>query len=356
MAEESSGQEKTEQPTSRRLSEARKKGDVAKSMEVSSAAVLLASLLTLYMLGSYMLEGFYTIMRHYLGGIHTIEIIPANITMLTREGMILSGTIVAPLMVVIVIVAILANTSQFGILFTTEKITPKIEKIDPIKGISNMFSKQTAAQTVKSILKVFLIGYVAYYEIRKAYPAILPLMDQSPEQILLFMTRTAFWLFLKAALVIVVLAAADYAFQKWQFLEKMKMTKQEVKEEAKQTEGDPHVKGRIRSIQMEMARKRMMTEVPTADVVITNPTHLAIALKYDAMTMGAPMVVAKGAGVFAHRIREIATENDVPVIEDKPLARALYKTTELNETIPENLFQAVAEILAYVYNLKRKSA
>ncbi|MBU0729191.1 MAG: flagellar biosynthesis protein FlhB [Proteobacteria bacterium] len=356
MAEESSGQEKTEEPTSRRLSEARKKGDVAKSQEVPSAAVLLASLLTFYLTGNYMLERCYIIMRHYLGNLHSINIIPGNMTGLLKQSLIFSGMVMLPLMIVIVVVALLANYAQIGFLFTTEKITPKLEKIDPIKGISNLFSKQMVAQTVKSIAKLLLIGYVAYTEIKKAQPAIVPLMDQEPLQILLFMARTSFWIFLKSALAIAVLAAADYAFQRWHFMEKMKMTKQEIKEEAKQTEGDPYVKGRIRAIQMEMARRRMMQEVPTADVVITNPTHLSVALKYNVLTMTAPMVVAKGAGVIAFRIREIAQENGIPIIEDKPLARALYKTTDLNETVPENLFHAVAEILAYVYNLKRKSA
>lgn len=169
------------------------------------------------------------------------------------------------------------------------------------------------------------------------------------------MCRTAFWIFLKSALFIALLAAIDYVFQKRQFTEKMKMTKQEIKEEAKSTEGDPQVKGRIRSIQMEMARKRMMSEVPSADVVITNPTHLAIALKYDALAMTAPMVVAKGAGVVALKIKETAKEHGVTIVEDKQLARALYKTAEIDETIPENLFQAVAETLAYVYSVKNKT-
>jgi flagellar biosynthetic protein FlhB len=219
-----------------------------------------------------------------------------------------------------------------------------------------MFSMQTLANTVKSISKLLIVGFVSYSEIKKNMNGLLPLMDQEPYSILVFYARVSFWIFLKAALIIAVLAAFDYAFQRWQFLKKMKMTKQEVKEEAKMTEGDPHVKGRIRSIQMEMARKRMMAEVPKADVVITNPTRLAIALSYDPATMIAPTVIAKGAGVIAQRIKEIAGEHKIPIIEDKPLAQALYKYVAIDEQIPENLFQAVAEILAYVYGLKKKSA
>ncbi|MCK5227322.1 MAG: flagellar biosynthesis protein FlhB [Desulfobulbaceae bacterium] len=356
MAEESSGQEKTEEPTSRRLAEARKKGDVAKSMEVPSAAVLLAALITIYALSGYMVENCSTLMRHYLGNLHTVEIIPDNMVMMVREGMFFSMKLVGPVMAVVILVALLANYAQVGVLFSTEKLAPKLSKIDPIQGVAKMFSMQTLANTVKSIAKVMIIGYVAYSEVLDVLPEIPPLMDQSPGQIMTFIGRVSFWIFLKSVLVIVILAAFDYVFQKWQFMKKMKMTKQEVKEEAKQTEGDPQVKGRIRAIQMEMARRRMMEEVPSADVVITNPTRLSIALKYDSASMTSPTIVAKGAGVIAQRIREIAMEHNVPLVEDKPLAQALYKTVEVGETVPENLYQAVAEVLAYVYSQKRKAA
>lgn len=356
MADESGGQEKTEAPTPRRLQEAREKGDVAKSMEVPSAAVLLAGLLTLYFSSTYMLDRCAVILKHYLGHLHTIDIMPANMFFFTRESIMLFAMVLGPLMAVILFTALAANYAQVGVLFTTEKISPKFDKINPIQGFKNLFSKQTMANIVKSIGKLLVIGYVSFAEIHKVLPQMLPLMDQPPVSILAFMARVAFWIFLKSALIIAVLAAADYAFQRWQFMEKMKMTKQELKDEAKQTEGDPYVKGRIRSIQMEMARQRMMAEVPTADVIITNPTRLAVALKYDSTTMGAPVVVAKGAGVIAKRIKEIAREHGIPLVEDKPLAQALFKHVELNEIIPENLFQAVAEVLAYVYGLKQKTA
>src|SRR3989339_1344738 len=301
MADESSGQEKSEAPTSRRLQEARKKGDVAKSMEVPSAAVLLTGLLTLYYTSDFMLGRLLLLLRYYLGNLHTFQIIPGNMPMLTRESMLETGLIVAPVMGVIFITALAANYAQVGILFTTEKLAPKFDKIDPIQGFARLFSKQTLANVVKSVGKLLIIGYVSYTEIKKALPGILPLMDQEPVLILSFMAKIAFWIFLKAALIIALLAAIDYAFQRWQFMEKMKMTKQEIKDEAKQTEGDPHVKGRIRSIQMQMARQRMMQRCPRADVVITNPTRLAIALRYDALAMAAPMVLAKGAGVIAQK-------------------------------------------------------
>jgi len=356
MADESSGQEKSEAPTSRRIQEARKKGDVAKSMEVPSAAVLLAGLLTLYYASDYMLGQFFLLLRYYLGNLHAISITPNNMTVLTRETMLQSALLLAPVMGAIFVTALAANYAQVGFLFTTEKLAPKFDKIDPIQGFARLFSKQTLANVVKSVAKLVIIGYVSYAEVMKALPSILPLMDQEPMPILAFMSRVAFWIFLKSALIIAVLAAVDYAFQRWQFMEKMKMTKQEIKDEAKQTEGDPHVKGRIRAIQMQMARQRMMSEVPKADVVITNPTRLAIALRYDALAMAAPTVLAKGAGVIAQKIREIAEEHGIPLVEDKPLAQALYKSVDLGEPIPENLFQTVAEVLAYVYNVKRKRA
>lgn len=356
MAEEQSGQEKTEEPTSRRLQDARKKGDVAKSMEIPSAAVLLLGLLTIYLLSGFLLENFLNLLRHYLTQLHTINIIPGNMAAITIESMYHVAILTGPLMLVLLITALVANYAQVGFLFTTEKMEPTLDKIDPIKGFGRILSMQTLANTIKSIAKLIIVGYVAYHEIMKNLEGILPLMDQEPYAILVFYAKVSFWIFLKTALIIAVLAALDYAFQRWQFMKKMKMTKQEVKEEAKMTEGDPHVKGRIRSIQMQMARKRMMTEVPKADVIITNPTHLAIALAYDNKTMRAPTVLAKGAGVIAGKIKEVAKEHGIPIIEDKPLAQSLYKAVEINEQIPENLFQAVAEILAYVYGLKKKSA
>ena len=356
MADEAGGQEKTEDPTDRRLQDARQKGDVLKSMEIPSAAVLLCGLLALYAMKGYIFEHLLMNLRHYLSQLHLITINKDNMTSITMDAMYFFAVMVGPVMLIIVLAALIANYAQVGVLFTTEKMVPKYEKIDPLKGIQRMFSMQTVANTIKSILKIVVIGWVAYIEVKKNMNGLLPLMDQQPMAIFIFYARVSFWIFLKAALLIAFLAFLDWLFQRWQFMKKMKMSKQEVKEEAKMTDGDPHVKGRIRSIQMEMARKRMMADVPDADVVITNPTRLAIAIKYDNATMVAPQVVAKGAGVVAHRIKEIARKNQVTLVEDKPLARALYKSVEIGEEIPANLFQAVAEILAHVYNLRNKAA
>ncbi|MDD5758833.1 MAG: flagellar biosynthesis protein FlhB [Desulfobulbaceae bacterium] len=354
MADESSGQEKTEEPTSRRLQEARDKGDVSKSIEVPSAAVLLASLMALYLSRDVIMRILMQFTAHYLANADTIELLPGTMFSLTREGMIAMAMVSGPVLVAVFLTALVANYAQVGVIFTTEKIMPDFTKIDPIAGFGRKFSMQSLADLIKSLLKIGLIGYVAFSEAYKALPDFMPLMDKEPYQIMAFAGRTAFWIFLKCALVVTILAAIDYSFQRWQFMKKMKMTKQELKEEAKMTEGDPQVKGRIRSLQMQMARQRMMSEVPKADVVITNPTRLAIALRYESASMAAPQVVAKGAGVIAQRIREIAAENSVPLVENKPLAQALYKAVALNGSIPDDLFQAVAEILAYVFGTRKK--
>ncbi len=353
MADESSGQEKTEDPTDRRLLEARNKGDVLKSMEIPSAAVLIAGLMGLYLMRGYIYSNLLNIMRHYFSQLHTMSVVPANMLHITLDAMYFFGLILIPIMGLIFITAALANYAQVGVLFTTEKIMPKYEKIDPIKGLARMFSMQTLNNTLKSIAKITVITWAAYTIVKAHINELLPLMHQEPISIFIFYCKISFFIFLKAAIVIAVLAVIDWVFQRWQFMKKMKMTKQEMKEEAKTTEGDPHVKGRIRSIQMEMARKRMMADVPDADVIITNPTRLAIAIKYDAASMIAPIVVAKGAGVIAHKIKEVATDNGIPLVEDKPLARALYGAVEIGDQIPAELFQAVAEILAHVYGLKK---
>lgn len=353
MGDESSGQEKTEDPTERRLAEARKKGDILKSTEIPSAAVLIAGLMGLYLMRGYIYTTLLAIMRHYFSQLHVISIVPANMLHITIDAMYFFALILGPLMGLIFITAALANYAQVGVMFTTEKIMPKYEKIDPIKGISRMFSIQTINNTLKSIAKISVITWAAYTVIKQHLNELLPLMNQEPLSIFIFYCQIAFLIFLKAAIVIAFLAVLDWLFQRWQFMKKMRMTKQEMKEEAKTTEGDPHVKGRIRSIQMEMARKRMMADVPDADVIITNPTRLAIGIKYDSASMVAPIVVAKGAGMIAHKIKEVAKENNVPLVEDKPLARAIYAAVEIGDEIPAELFQAVAEILAHIYGLKR---
>jgi len=352
MADQSS--DKTEQPTPKRLEDARKKGNVAKSMEINSAFILLGGTLTLFFISGYMFQNFSLFMRHVFSSLMTYQIAQDSIRSYAISLIAISLKLIAPLMLAILVIGILSNIGQVGFLFTLEPVIPNPEKINPIKGFQRIFSMRSVEELVKGILKIAIIGYVMYRVIKGHYHDYFLLMDQGTGQIISFMMKVIFQMAIWASLILVVLAAADFAFQKWNYLKDMRMTKQEVKEEMKEYEGDPQVKGRIRSLQREMARKRMMADVPKADVVITNPTHYAVALKYELEGMDAPRVLAKGSRKLALKIKEIARENGVPIVEDPPLARALFKSTEVGMEIPIDLFQSVAEVLAYIYRLKGK--
>ncbi len=262
------------------------------------------------------------------------------------------GIIMGPLFLVSLTVGFLATVMQIGWLFTTQPLVPDLAKLDPIKGMGRFFSKRSLVEVVKSILKVLLIAWVSYKTVAGEFDEALLLGDMTVDQTIAFLGRTATLVMMKVCAIMIFLAILDYGFVRWEMEEKMKMTKQEQKEEMKDTEGDPHIKSKIRSIQQQMAKQRMMAAVPGADVVITNPTRIAVALKYDNQTMDAPVVLAKGRDLVAARIRELAREHDVPLVENPPVARLLHSKVEIGQTIPEELFKAVAEILAYVYSLK----
>jgi flagellar biosynthetic protein FlhB len=247
------------------------------------------------------------------------------------------------------IVGLAANILQVGFKITTEAIAPELNRLNPIAGMKRFVSLKAMVELAKSIAKLVLIGAIAYVFVKSDMDAFPQLIHQEVGQILAYIARVALKISFFVCLAMIILAALDFLYQRWQFEKDLKMTKQEVKDEQKQTYGDPQVKFRIRSMQLEMARRRMMETVPEADVVITNPTHLAIALKFDAAEMIAPQVLAKDAGHVAQRIKELAAEHQVPLVEDKPLARALYKMVELGDYIPAEHYRAVAEVLAYVY-------
>ena len=346
---------KTEQPTARRLNKARQEGQVAKSMEINTFAVLMSGLFILFFAGGFIYHHLSFIMIDTLSHMAQISIEGSDLTAFLTGKLRAMGVIMAPIFIGIPIMAFAANFFQVGALFTTKPLEPKASKLNPIKGFSKLFSKRSLMEMFKSIGKIIIVGSIAYLTVRGKMKDIMILGDMEPSGIALFVLALAFEIFLKTCWVLAVLAVIDYVFQKWQFMQDMKMTKEEVKEEFKQTEGDPLVKSRIRSAQREAARKRMMAKVPEADVVVTNPIHLAVALLYDTEQADAPMVVAKGQALIAEKIKEIAKEHDVPIMEDKPLAQALYKSVEIGETIPILFYQAVAEILAYVYRLKGKS-
>ncbi len=257
-----------------------------------------------------------------------------------------------PVFMVSMVVGFLSSFLQVGPLLSTKVFQPDLSKFDPIKGMAKFVSKRSAVELIKSTAKIALIGFVAYRTVANEFDVALTLALLDLNQTLIFLGQTAFLVFGKTCGIMIALAAIDFAFSRYEMEQKMKMTKQEVKEEFKDTEGNPQLKARVRSVQQEMARKRMMSEVPKADVIVTNPTHLSVAISYQRAEMSAPKIVAKGGDHLAFRIREIAKEHKIPIIENKPVARALYKQ-EVGDEIPEDMFVAVAEILAYVYGLKK---
>lgn len=348
---EAGGQEKTEKATPKRRQDAREKGNVPKSQELPSAAVLMAGLLTLSFTAAYMWRNLTEMARLALSQAGQISLSQGDSSGFILYALKNAALTVAPIMVVVFIVAILANVAQFGFLFSQKALQPKFDKLNPIKGMKKFFSLRIIVDTFKSIFKLLAVGLVAWLTVEDEMATLATLAAWPVEEIITYILTICFEIFLKCALVILALAFADWAYQKYEYEKNLKMSKQEVKDEFKQREGDPMVKSRIRSIQRQLANQRMMEAVPDADVVVTNPTHLAVALLYRAEVMNAPQIVAKGADRIAERIKAMAAENDIPVVEEKPLAQALFKL-EIGQFVPEELFQAVAHVLAYVYQLK----
>jgi len=347
-------QEKTEPATPKRLEDAKKKGQLAQSKEIPSTLVLLAGILVFYFFGSNIGQNLQEIMGDLFGGLGGQELTNTSIYNLLLNILGRVGLLLSPLMLVFLAAGVVGNVLQNGFLFTLEPLTPKFSKLDPVKGLTKLFSAQSLVELIKSIAKIAIVGYVAFLTVKEEQENLLPLMMMEPVNILAYIGKVSLKICIRTLWVLVPLVALDYAFQRWNHSKSLRMSKQEVKDEFKQREGDPLVKGRIRSIQREMAKRRMMDEVPKADVVITNPTELAVALHYDRAEMPAPKVVAKGAGFIAERIREIAMEHGVPIVEDKPLAKSLFKLVEVGQFLPSNLYKAVAEVLAYVYRLKNR--
>ena len=264
--------------------------------------------------------------------------------------------ILAPLLGAVVLAGFAANALQVGLVLSGEPLSPKGSRLDPIAGIGRMFSMRSAVELVKGLAKTALIAYMVFAFLRAEYPVVVRLMGTDPGQIAAGIGGLMSRMLFRAGMAMLVIAAIDYGFQRYQHEKNLRMTKQEVKEDLKRSEGDPLVKSRIRQQQRQMARNRMMQQVPEADVVVTNPTHYAVALKYDADTMAAPVVLAKGQRLVAERIKEIARESRVPMVENVELARALYRSTEVGDEVPAALYLAVAEILAYVYRLSGRTA
>ncbi|MCL2457629.1 MAG: flagellar biosynthesis protein FlhB [Desulfobulbus sp.] len=352
MAEEESSGERTESASAKRRADFRKKGQVAQSREVQTAALFTVALL----LWLFYAPIFWDSLKEMLAAVwqrsgeYAVTVSSMmNLAYYLGSAMAL---LLGPLFLVALLVGFFATFAQIGWLFTAEPLIPDLTKLDPIKGMARFFSKRSLVEVIKSLLKVGLIGWISYKTLKNEFDQALLLIDAPVDGTVLYLAQTAALVMAKVVGIMIVLAIFDYAYVRWEMEQKMKMTKQEQKEEMKETEGDPHIKSKIRSIQQQMARRRMMAAVPTADVVITNPTHVAVALKYEAGKMEAPLVLAKGQELMAAKIREIAREHRIPLVENPPVARLLHSKVEVGQTIPEELFKAVAEILAYVYSLK----
>ena len=347
--------ERTEKATPKRRSEARKKGQVAKSREVTSVMVLLAGLSALFLLGSYYYGQLSTLMIKSFSQIGTIVVSPENIHVLQNQLLVSVGLILAPFLGVVVVVSVVSNYVQVGGLWSWELLKPDPAKVFSWQGLRRIFSLQSLMELLKSIGKILIVGGMAYYTIKEELPNIPPLMNQEIGTISRYIFSVSFDIFLNTVLVMVLLAGLDYVYQRWSYEKGLRMNKQEVKDEGKQAEGDPLVRARMRSMQRDLARRRMMAEVPKADVIITNPTHIAVALLYTSGEMDAPRVVAKGAGFVAEKIKAIGQEHEIPILENKPLAQILYKTVEVGQMIPATLYHLVADVLAFVYRVKKKT-
>ncbi|KHM53125.1 flagellar biosynthesis protein FlhB [Anaerovibrio lipolyticus] len=345
--------EKTEEPTAKRKADARKKGQVGKSQEINAAFVLLAGFMVLKVLGGNAVAEIMNYSTYIYGNLN-VDINEESIMQMFIGMIILLAKTSIPLMVFIMIIGLAMNLAQVGLNFSTETISFDPNKLNPINGAKRMFSKRSLVELIKSLLKIIIIGYFIITYLKDEVFQIPKLIYMDIFAGLNKMSDTIFFLAFKIIGVFIVMAVLDYAYQKWQNLQDLKMSKQEVKEEFKQQEGDPKIKGKIRQKQRQMAMARMMQEVPQADVIVTNPTHFAVALKYQS-GMSAPIVIAKGQDLVAQKIKAIARESKVPIVENKPLARALFAAVEIGAAIPQELYKAVAEVLAYVYRLKRKT-
>lgn len=358
FAKDGPGGEKTEEPTSKKLNDARKDGKVAKSKELTAAFELITLFLVLKIFTSFIYNGFLTSFQFVYTRIP--EFLESNAKEMSSFAMssflftiiVESFKIVLPFFVFGFTICFLANVLQFGFKATFKPLQPKPDKFNPINGFKRILSKESFFELIKSIVKLGVIAYVAYISVRKNSDELFVLYDIPLMQAIILCGQVIVDAGLKIALVYLIVGIADFIYQKHKFHEEMKMTKQEVKDEYKNTEGNPEIKGRQRQRMREASRRRMMQDVPTADVVITNPTHLAVALKYDAEISKAPIVVAKGEDFLAMKIREAAKEHHIEIVENKPLARMLYANVDIGQEIPPELYQAVAEVLAMVYNLK----
>lgn len=350
MAED--GAEKTEQATPRRRQEAREEGNIARSTDLNAAVMLLASVLLMQWLGMQMLTGMKLLIQEQLGpswAYNPLRVDDLQQTLGWAGWMMLS--LAAPLALAMTAVGVLVSVTQVGLVFSIKPLTPNLGRLSPLKGLKGFLDARAGIRLVMSLCKVGMIGGLAFWFIYQDMPAILSMPRLEILPMFAASCGLVYSLALKLALILLVLAILDWAYQRWQRERDLRMSKEEVKEEMKRMEGDPMIKQRRARVARQLAMQRIGAAVPRADVVVTNPTHFAVALRYDAATMKAPKVVAKGADFMAMRIRQIAAASGVPMVERKDLARALYRGVEVGQEVPPDLYGTVAEILAYVYRL-----
>ncbi|WP_297526426.1 flagellar biosynthesis protein FlhB [Thiohalobacter sp.] len=352
MAENKDGQERTEQATPKRQQEARRKGQIPRSRELNTLAMLMAAAGTLVLSGGHMAAQFSALLHNGLSFDRRAIFSPRGLIDAMEMALGAGLALVAPFFVISVIVALVSSVALGGWGFSVEALTPKLDKLNPLKGFKRMFSVRGLVELLKALAKFLLVAGVGIGLFMHYSSELIGLGYESVEAALAHAGEILAWCFLLLSATLILVAAADVPFQLWDHKRNLKMTRQEVKDELKDTEGKPEVKSRIKQMQREIAQRRMMEAVPDADVVITNPTHYAVALKYDDARMGAPVVVAKGKDLIAREIRERAIAAEVPIVSAPPLARAIFFSTELDQEIPAALYLAVAQVLAYVFQLR----
>ncbi|OJV64676.1 MAG: flagellar biosynthesis protein FlhB [Clostridiales bacterium 38-18] len=349
-------EEKTEQPTYKKIKDARDKGQIAQSKDLNGAVSLLTVFVGISVFSGYLIDqilGYFNFTMNLTED--TASLFSGNgINLFLSETIFFILKLSLPLLMIALVSGVVVSYIQVGFLFTTETLKPKFDKINPIKGFKNIFSTRSLVEMVKSILKAVLLLYVSITYVLDHMMELLSTQEIETGQFIHVMWEIIYGIVIRCSIMLFVIALFDFAYKKWKNNKDLMMSKQEIKEEYKQSEGDPQLKSKIKEKQRSLAMSRMMQEVPKADVIITNPTHFAVALRYDSTLGDAPIVTAKGQDLIAQNIKRIATENSVPIVENKPLAQALYKTVDLGSYIPGDLYEAVAEVLAYVYSIKQK--
>ena len=347
--------EKTEKATPKKKKEAREQGQVAKSAELPGALILFFAMMFLILFGGYFKERIFRLFTVSFNEYMLIDVSANNVLYIFGNLLRQGAFLLAPIMIIAVIIAYLGNYVQIGFLFTSKPLKPSFTKLNPLSGLKKMFAMRSLIELVKSLLKLIIVGFIAYTTIIGQKERLIVLAEVPLENLIGYVADITLSLGLKIAGLLIVLALLDFMYQKYEHAKKLRMSKQDIKDEFKKTEGDPLIKGKIREKQRRLAIQRMMQDIPNADVIITNPTHFAVAIQYDAEKMDSPKVIAKGQDYIALKIREVAKQHDIITMENKPLARALYERVEIGEFVPAELFQAVAEVLAYVYRINKKA-